>query len=409
MDLISASKVILRTHLAALDHNTRANALMLEGGPGVGKSDTVFQTVEKLAQATNQPCGLVQFMLATISSVDVRGFMLPTKGPTGVDTVFSTPPWYPVRANTWVCEPGANGVVWHKPGTWQDDLPSIGVLFLDEFGQAEDEVKKPAAELMYKGAVGTAELPIGWRVIAAQNRVSDRSGVLRELMFLVNRRCRLSIDASLPAFLEWANKQPEHVRPHYMTLSFAQQNPDIVFQEKVPDGSDPFCTPRTLCLMDKDLKALRHSEVEHHKPAIQRHPEMAAEVADYNAALPMDDIAREVAAGWIGGGAAAQFFTHLKYGEEIPTIAEIEADPEKAKCPDKRDAQMVASYMLSHSVTEKNAKQVLKYMHRFNVEMQVLFIHTTCMTDTRAKYIVSEPLYMQWLGKHKETLMASRS
>jgi hypothetical protein len=398
MDLRAASRVMKLTHLSSIKSNTRANALMLESGPGIGKSETAFQVVEDLAKTLNEPVGIVQFMLATISSVDVRGFMLPLKsvheGVVSLDTVFSIPPWYPVRSNTWVVE---HDGTWHRPGTWNANLPRYGVLFLDEFGQAEDEVKKPAAELLYKGAVGTSELPLGWRVIAAQNRVSDRSGVLRELMFLVNRRCLLSIDPSLPAWLDWANRQPQHVQPHYLTMSFAQQNPDIVFRETVPDGSEPFCTPRTLCLMDKDLRSIGGQDNEYKDEGQSR-----------NLMLPTDDLAREVCAGWIGGGAAAQFFTHLKYADQIPTITQIEADPAKAKLPEKRDAQMVCAYMLSHSITEHNATKVLKYMYRLNIEMQVLCVSSICATDNRAKLIVSEPTYVQWLMKNKDLLVASR-
>jgi hypothetical protein len=410
MDLKSASEVILRTQLASLQHNTRANALLLESGPGIGKSDTVFQTAAKLARSVNKPVGLVQFMLATISSVDVRGFMLPVKGASSLDTIFSTPPWYPAKSNTHVVEP--NGI-WHKPGelrtatgkpwqeqppfiegvargpsTWDGEVPDVGILFLDEFGQAEDDVKKAAAELLYKGAVGTTELPVGWRVIAAQNRMSDRSGVLRELMFLVNRRCRLSIDASLPAWLEWANKQT--IPPHYLTISFAQQHPGIVFRESVPEGTDPFCTPRTLCLLDKDLSALRSEEdISHDR-------------------LPFDPIAREVASGWIGPGAGAQFFTHLKYSDEIPLIADIENDPARAKLPEAKDAQMVCAYMLAHNITEANAQQIMAYINRLVVEMQVLSVAAISAVENRAKLIVSEPAYVQWLMKNKELLVASR-
>jgi hypothetical protein len=40
-------------------------------------------------------------------------------------------------------------------------VPRVGILFLDEFAQAEDEVKKPAAELILNGNVGTWRLPTG--------------------------------------------------------------------------------------------------------------------------------------------------------------------------------------------------------------------------------------------------------
>jgi hypothetical protein len=391
MDINAAKQVMIRTHIAALDAGYRANGLYLESGPGVGKSDGCFQYAAMLAAEVNEPVGLVVFMLATISSVDVRGFMLPTKpeqaGGT-MGTIFSTPPWYPVRSNMIVIEPDGTT---YREGQWQGEIPRVGVLFLDEFGQAEDEVKKPAAELIYKGNVGPTSLPAGWRVIAAGNRMSDRSGVMRELMFIVNRRCKLSVDASLPAWIEWANVQPDHLRPHYLSMSFAQKNPDLVFREAVPAGSDPFCTPRTLCLMDRDLRALRSAD------DIRKDR------------LPLDSLAREVAAGWIGGGEAAQFFTHLKYSDELPEIGDIERDPAAAKLPPNRDAQMVAGYMLAHGVTKKNADKIMAYLKRMQIEMQVLSVRAITANQERAKDIVNSAQFSQWLLKNKELLFASRA
>lgn len=389
MRIDEAQQVMLRTHLAAIDRGVRASALLLEGGPGIAKSDGTFQGTAQLAKAVNEPAGIVQEMLATYTSPDVRGFMMPVKGEQGgLDTIFSTPAWYPRKANTWVVEP--NGT-WHRPGTWDGPTPRYGIDFLDEFGQAEDEVKKSGAELMLHGRVGNCELPIGWRVIAAQNRMSDRSGVLRELMFLVNRRCRLSIDASLPAWLDWARRQPDGRRPHYLSLSFAQKNPDVVFRDTVPEGTDPFCTPRTLCLMDQDLQALR-SEDDVRKDR-----------------LPLDDIAREVCAGWIGAGSAGQFYTHIKYADQLPDIDDVVKDPSKAKLPEGRDVQMVLAYMLAHHVNEDRAKPIMKYITRMGIEMQVLAVKAAQSEAARAKSLVVVPEYTKFLMDNKELLIASAS
>lgn len=384
MNINDAKQVLLATHLAALDAGERASGMHLESGPGVGKSDGVTQYAQLLAEKINQPVGMVPFMLATISSVDVRGFLLPNKGPNGtIDSTFSTPPWFPVQANTTVVEP--DGTV-HRAGRFQGPVPEVGVLFLDEFSQADEEVKKPAAELVYKGNVGTTHLPSNWRVVSAGNRVSDRSGVLRELMFLVNRRCRLSIDAHLPSWLEWANGQVPEARPHYLTMSFAQKNPDLVFRDAVPPGTDPFCTPRTLCMLDKDLRALSGNRDK----------------------IPLDGLAREVAAGWIGAGEAAQYFTHLKYADELPDMIDIERDPDKAKLPPNKDAQMVCGYMLAHNVTQKNAPQVIKYVERLNIEMQVLAFSAVMQQKARSAHITASNGFVKWVTKHKDLLAAAR-
>lgn len=388
MNINDAKQVAIRTHLASLGNGHRASGLYLESGPGIGKSEGTFQYAAELAATINEPVGIVIFMLATISSVDVRGFLLPQKQADGtLGSQFSTPPWYPTKENMIVIEP--NGTI-HPEGTWPNDLPRVGVLFLDEFAQAEDEVKKPAAELIYRGSVGTSHLPAKWRVIAAGNRLSDRSGAVRELMFIVNRRCRLSISANLPAWLEWANKLPPEKSLHYLVQSFAQKNPDLVFRDAVPAGNNPFCTPRTLCLLNQDLMALRSD-------------------ADIKAnRLPLDDIAREVAAGWIGDGEAAQLYTHFKYADELPDIADIVADASKAKLPPNKDAQMVAGYMLAHNLDATNAKPIMEYVTRLNIEMQCLSIRAMLANSERGRFVVAEPKMVQWLAKNKQLLTETR-
>ena len=393
MDINAAKSVMLRTHRAALATRQRAVAIECLSGPGLGKSSIVAQACGELAREITEPVGFVTFMLATISSVDVRGFLFPTKNPTGgVDSIFSTPPWMPVRGNLTVYHP--DGSVSPR-GTYDGPVPRVGVLFLDEFGQAEDDVKKAAAELLLHGEVGTAALPADWRVIAASNRMTDKSGVVRAMAFITNRRMEIMVDPLVAPWLEWANRQhPDH-RPHYLTLSFAQKNPDLVFRDSVPANPGPFCTPRTLCMADAVLRAMRSPE------DIQRNR------------LPLDSIAREACAGLMGAGETAQFYTHMKYADELPDISDIEAAPMKAKLPAARDAQMVCGYMLAHHVTEKNAQAIVKYIERLGTEMQVLAVRAiNAQAETqpaRAAAILNTKEMGVWFSKNKDLLIASRS
>lgn len=408
MDLTAAINVMRRTHLAAYatlatEHPMRANGLHLESAPGVGKSDGTEQYAAELAAAIDEPVGMVIFMLATISSVDVKGFLLPVKNGAVLDSVFSTPPWMPTKANAVVFMPDGTrydaGAYPYGSGGGDDekiltDVPRVGVLFLDEFSQAEDDVKKPAAELVYKGAVGTARLPIGWRVVSAGNRMKDRSGVLRELMFLVNRRCALYVQSSLSSWGGWADRLPPHLRPHFLTRSFVQKSSEVVFTDAVPSETGPYCTSRSLVLMDRDLQSLRSPE------------------DVIRGRMPMDDVARQVCAGWIGDGAAAQYFAHLKYGNEIPEWDDVVAAPTTAKLPPNKDAQMVCGYMLAANITTKNVKPVMTYLKRLLIDMQVLSVNAMLgQGDQTAKSlaIIASPEMTGWLDKHRDLLVASRS
>lgn len=393
MHLSDAKQVMLRTHMAALANGTRATAIELVSGPGIGKSSVVMQTMEALAREINEPVGIRVFMLATIQSCDVNGFGLPAKNQTvaGIpDFVFSLPPWYPVRMNTYVVTPDG---VWHKPGQWPADMPMprIGGLFLDEYAQADDDVKKPAAELLLNGRVGTCELPPGWRVIAASNRMSDRSGVLRPLMFAINRRMELRIDAHLPTWEDWCNAQPVEHRPHYLTLSFARKHPQLVFRDEIPTGTDPFCTPRTLIMMDANLRALRTAE------------------ETKRGVLPMDHIAREVCAGLIGPGECAQFMSHIKFADSLPDIEDVIKTPKTAKLPDGLDGQMVCAFFLAHQVDDKSCAPILEYIKRMKAEMQVLCVTTITKQQDRAKHLATQRMYTEWLLRNRDVLVASQS
>lgn len=395
MNLREASTVLIRTHLAAIREGRRARAYEMISGPGLGKSSLVETVSAALCKQLGKPVGLMVNMLATLSQPDVRGFMLPTKQSDGtLISVFSQSPLIPRRDNIIVFEPDAAsplGYKRHPVGTWTGEVPEIGQSFLDEFAQGEDEVKKPAAEYVLKGEVGTNTLPTGWRVICASNRMSDRSGVVRPLMHIINRRAALNISGSYSIWNEdFVQKLAPEERPHFLTVSFAQKNPHIVFPEETPIDGNPFCTPRTLVMMDSELRALR-SEAEAARDE-----------------LPLDDLSREVVASWIGEGSAGQFFSHAKYFNELPSMEQVEKNPLEAKLPAGLDGQMVCAHMLSHNITSKNVKSVMRYMGRLNIEMQALLMRNVTGQPHAGAAVLNTPEFGAWVAKNKDLLIASR-
>jgi hypothetical protein len=407
MNLEQAKDILFATHLQALELGERAHGYVMQSGPGVGKTDSVFQLAERLANHLNEPVGVTVSMLAELTGPDVKGFMMPLRNESGgvPRTVFTCPPWYPGNENTFVVEPQKDGSVkWHGEGEWTEELPVVGLLFLDEWGQADEDVRKPAASLIHKGNVGNVHLPMTWRVVAAQNRPSDRSGVQRELMHIVNRRALLDIEADLGTWLNWADDQPAAKRPHHLTRAFARKEPGIVFRATLPDSTDPYCTARSLCAMDRDIRVLRTDE----DAARDR--------------LPMTDLSRELCASFIGKPSAAQFFTHLRFADELPDLDDILDNPGSAKVPPGKDAQMICAYMLADVVDDETAKPVFRYITRLSREMQILSVGImTGKSDVeiadavksqaqmrRTKALVVLPEYTRWMIDNKDVLLASQ-
>jgi hypothetical protein len=270
-------------------------------------------------------------------------------------------------------------------------MPEVGVLALDEWGQAEDEVKKPAAEIQLNGRCGNWSLPKTWRVLSMTNRTSDRSGVMRELMFIVNRRGLLNITAALKPWLGWVETQRDYLRPHYMTVSYANNHSATVFRDSVPEGTDQFLTPRSLVLMDKDLRGIRTDE------QIER-----GELLDLK-----DPVAHEIVASWIGTGSAGQYLAHLKYADQLPDIDDVIDRPTTAKLPAGQDGQMVCVFKLIEFITEENVAPFLRYISRMHQDMGVLAINTINADPRRAKFVFPTAEYRDFQRKNKQVLIAA--
>jgi hypothetical protein len=324
----------------------------LISGPGIGKSAIVEQVCEELAKEWEEEVGCKGFFLSTVEPPDVRGFGLPGKDSDGTLLMqFTKAPWMPKKND-----------------------PKHGILFLDEFGQAQSDVVKPAAELLLKGKVGESELPITWLVVAASNREKDRSGVHKPLAFIENRRCRIEIKPNLDPWVVWA--ETHEINP--WIIAFAKWKPGLVFQDTVPDKSGPFCTPRTLCKLS---------------PLIGK--------------LDMD-LFTEVAAGYIGEGTGAEFVAFLRVADSLPKFEDIVSDPTKTPVPgtDRPDAQYATVQMIAHRVDKKTAIAAFKYLKRMPKEFQVSGLKAALR---KSPDMVQTTEFAQWLRDNRELVTAANA
>jgi hypothetical protein len=347
MNLNQAADIIVTTFKTQIVSNTRF-AIELESGPGIGKSSIVHQLRERLAKELGESVGLIEFFLSTCEAPDVAGFHMPDRDEDGIAVTRTTrAPWAPGK-----------------------DAPKYGIVFLDEFRQAPVDVQKPAAELLLNGRVGETSLPITWFVIAASNRETDRSGVQRELAFISNRRMLLRIEPNLDAWVEWAEKS----NVHPLAIAFAKFKPSVVFQDRVPDKSGPFCTPRTLVKTSYLIGQL----------------DMA--------------LFTEVAQGYLGEGAGAEFVAFLRVAEQLPTFEQIIADPKRTPVPDRPDAAYAAVQMLAHCVTEETGLKAFEYLIRMPKEYQVVGLRTVF---AKARSLLTKPEYQQWIRENKDLVLAA--
>jgi hypothetical protein len=336
----------------------------LISAPGRGKSDFIKWLRNHMATLTGEGWGYSELFLATQTPPDLIGYQF--KGSVtydGKEYSISDP-----TLPTWfLCDDG-KPVFAHERG----------ILFLDEFGQGEADVKRASAELLLNGKIGPHRLGDGWVVVAASNRANDRSGVTKSFDFVINRRMEIPIQDDIESWTEWATING--IKP--LTIAFANQNPHIVFADGVPDKQGPWCTPRSLVMCDDMLGRLVEGD------AIPDSPEVI-----------------ELATGIIGGAAAAQYFAFVRLEREMPKYSTIVNDPMGAKLPEKPDAQMLICFNLAHRITKDDATPVVKYINRMPKEFSVTFAKAACNRDMN---LVTTPAFAKW-AMENSSLMAAIS
>ena len=325
----------------------------LISAPGRGKSEFVHDLIATNTARTGTRWGFATLFLATMTPSDLLGYMVP-----GIDakgrkvSEFTMPPW--MRT---------------VDGGNVEDFER-GILFLDEFGQGEADVKRASAELLLNRQLGPWALPKGWSVIAASNRANDRSGVTKSFDFVINRRLEIHIEDNLDAWVDWAASKG--VDP--LVIAFASQNPQIVFADSVPDKQGPWCTPRSLVMAAKVLDQFRDVNADGSRGA-----------------FPMHEIAQKLTTGLIGEAATSQMFATIKLAANMPKFEDILANPGGVMVPDAPDARMLVAYQLAAKVTndEKIIGPVTQYIQRFPSEFLALWVkaavkYTPAIVSTKA-------------------------
>jgi hypothetical protein len=336
----------------------------MKSSPGLGKSEVIEQLVSELSERDGEEWGFQVLMLATQSPMDLLGYMMPETREYDGKSVrvsdWTMPPWMLTKSG--------------KPVTSY----KRGILFLDEYGQGEPDVKRASAELLLNRRLGPWSLPEGWSVVAASNRDKDRSGVTKSFDFVINRRAEIEIVPDLDAWTEWANTSK--VMP--LTIAFANNNPHIVFNGEVPEKQGPWCTPRSLVMADRLLQRMSQD----------------GDLAD-------NPVANSLVSGIVGGAAAAQYFAFVRLEQEMPKFETICAKPTEVKVPDRPDAQMLVCYNLAHRVDEKSVDPVVTYMDRFPKEFGVTFVKAATQRNYK---LLTTPAFRKWCSENASLMAAVR-
>ena len=332
----SISTTELYTHIQTLLNTD--TPVFIHGSPGIGKSYIVADVAKKNALE------LVDVRLSQMDPVDLRGV------PSIKDSQ----------------------TVWMPPVFFPKDKNSEGILFLDELNSAPPSVQAAIYQLVLNRKMGEYELPRGWRIVCAGNRVSDRGVVFRLPSPLVNRMVHLHVEAHYEDFKLFAIKE----KLHRFVIGFLGFRPDLLSTEPVmEDDSNPaFATPRSYHMLSNILKA--------------------------------NDNINKIASiiyGTIGYSAGLEFTSYVKVYEELPDVAAIYNGiyPEIKNQPALLYA-LVSALVEYFDGSDTHKEHLFAFSETLPTEFGVMLIKDVIVKD---ESIATHPAFDAWLAKYGEYII----
>lgn len=242
-------------------------SVMMWGPPGVGKSDAVRQIAHKIERGTGKHVNVTDIRLLLFSPIDLRG--IPTS------------------------DPGKTHTVWLRPQIFEMD-PSddvVNIIFLDEISAAPQTVQAAAYQITLNKTVGEHKLPDNCIIIAAGNRITDKSVAYKMPKALANRFLHLEVRPTYEAWREWAVQNGINEK----VIAFLAFKPDYLMKFDPSSDDLAFPTPRSWEMVSKRMN------------------EMSDDVEEMFLII----------AGLVGTGAAVEFRTWAKVFDKLPDIESI--------------------------------------------------------------------------------------
>lgn len=200
--------------------------IFIWGGTGIGKSETIKQTATEIAKDEKlelsedtkdvKAFGFLDIRISQLEPSDLRG--LPVQDLKSETTKWLIPSWLP------------------------QDKDSKGLIFFDELNLSPPSIQAVAYQLILDRRIGDYELPKGWVIVSAGNRIEDKCSVFEMSSALCNRFLHATLrNPSVEDWTKWAVEQNIDGR----IISFLNWKPTSFNRADERNKDKAFPTPRS--------------------------------------------------------------------------------------------------------------------------------------------------------------------
>jgi len=331
-------------------------SVMLWGPPGVGKSQGVRQIASMLESRTGRRVSVTDVRLLLFNPIDLRG--IPTAN---ADKTLA---------------------VWLRPQIFQMDAGEdvINILFLDEISAAPQSVQAAAYQITLDRVVGEHRLPDNCIVIAAGNRVTDKSVAFKMPRALANRLLHIEIEGSFESWRQWAVGAGINEK----VLGYLAFRPDALFGFDSAADDLAFATPRSWEMVSSILNTIS-DDVDEMYPLV---------------------------AGLVGTGTAVEFRTWSAVWHQLPPVEDIFAGKNPPP-PDRSDAMYaLVSSMTAYARDHRNnmplIEHSIEYANRLPADFSVVLLKDYMYLEEGYKErLMKLPVFARWLSTKGRLLNGS--
>lgn len=325
-------------------------SVMLWGAPGVGKSQSVREIAKNIKAKTGKITNVIDVRLLLFNPIDLRG--IPTT------------------------DKEKQNAIWLKPKIFEMDESedTINILFLDEISSCTPTVQAAAYQITLDRTIGEHKLPDNCIVIAAGNRMNDKSVVSKMPKALANRLMHIEVEIDIDSWLEWAKEN----KLNEIVIKFISDNKKCLMIDNQYNDNLAYATPRTWEMVSKLLnntKCLSHNI----EPLI---------------------------AGLVGKDIALDFMRYIIVKGDLPSVNDVFDG--KAEYKELTDAQneVLKNVIINQARMERENIERINNSVRFILKMPydyALFIlkHYMDLSDEIRISIEKMPEFQIWLKKAK--------
>ena len=223
-------------------------------------------------------------------------------------------------------------------------------------------------QLLLNRQIGDYELPRGWAIICAGNRLTDSAAVYQMPSPVRNRLAHYELDPVLDDWVQWAHQNNIHSN----VIAFMQHRPNLLSAFNPDEYAFP--TPRAWSLVSRKLQ---------------------------RATIDQDRLFYGVSS-LVGDGPAGEFVAYQEICNDLPDIDAIIADPSKYKRNDNPALLYALANGIAARANEDKMDNIMKLSEKLTVEYQVVLVKGCLARDRNLR---GHPAIRNWITKNANVVL----